>query len=173
MSISNNFPINNNPPINRNHEKKSIMQEESPKPIETPKETTTPNPKAKSPAELSFRAKIQIDKAKKTENSKPVESFTKMKAQHILVKEESLAIELKQKLDECKTPEEKEAKFAELAKQNSTCPSGKKSGSLGEFGKGQMVPEFENAAAALEIGEISQPVKTEFGWHLIKVNEKK
>ena len=60
------------------------------------------------------------------------------------------------------------AKFAELAKANSKCGSKDNGGSLGAFGKGQMVPEFEKAAYALKVGELSAPVKTQFGYHIIR-----
>ncbi len=60
------------------------------------------------------------------------------------------------------------AKFAELAAANSVCPSKAQGGSLGAFARGQMVPEFENAAFALEVGKISAPVKTQFGYHIIR-----
>jgi len=63
-------------------------------------------------------------------------------------------------------------KFAELAKAKSDCPSKAKGGDLGAFGHGQMVPEFDKAAFAQEIGKIYAPVKTSFGWHLILVTEK-
>ena len=63
--------------------------------------------------------------------------------------------------------------FEDVAKESSTCPSGANGGDLGEFGKGQMVKEFEDAAFAAEIGHVVGPVKTQFGYHLIKVEDKK
>ena len=63
-------------------------------------------------------------------------------------------------------------KFAELAKANSDCPSKEKGGDLGEFTKGRMVPEFEKAAFALPLNTVSDPVKTQFGWHLIMTTKK-
>lgn len=60
------------------------------------------------------------------------------------------------------------ADFAKLAMQYSQCPSKKDGGDLGSFGHGMMVHEFEKAAFALEKGKLSDPVKTEFGWHVIK-----
>ncbi len=59
------------------------------------------------------------------------------------------------------------ADFAELAGQVSDCPSGSKGGSLGQFGRGQMVKAFEDTAFALEVGETSDIIETEFGFHLI------
>jgi peptidyl-prolyl cis-trans isomerase C len=61
--------------------------------------------------------------------------------------------------------------FEDVAKKISLCPSGKKGGDLGWFGKGQMVMEFEKAAFSMEKGAISKPIKTQFGWHLIKLND--
>lgn len=62
--------------------------------------------------------------------------------------------------------------FEEAAAKYSSCPSKEAGGSLGEFGRGQMVPEFEEAAFALDVGVVSAPVKTQFGYHLIRVNAK-
>jgi len=65
------------------------------------------------------------------------------------------------------------ADFAEVAKEKSTGPSGPSGGSLGWFGPGMMVPAFETAVAELEVGDISAPVKTQFGWHIIKLEDKR
>lgn len=85
----------------------------------------------------------------------------KVHCAHILVKTEQ---EAKAILDQIN----KGANFSKLAMEKSQCPSGKKGGDLETFGRGRMVREFENAAFALQKGQISQPVKTEFGWHIIK-----
>lgn len=58
--------------------------------------------------------------------------------------------------------------FAQLAKQHSDCPSGRKGGDLGVFGRGQMVPAFETSAFGMEVGQTSDVVETEFGYHLIQ-----
>ena len=78
---------------------------------------------------------------------------------------------LKAQLDKV-SPKELPAKFAEMAKKESGCPSKDKGGDLGEFAKGQMVPEFEKVAFSMEPGKVSDPVKTQFGWHLIMVTKK-
>ncbi len=92
--------------------------------------------------------------------------ITKVNARHILVKDRAEADELKAKID-------KGAKFEDLAKQYSICPSGQNGGDLGYFGRGQMVKEFEEAAFATPVNSVSDPVQTQFGWHLIKVIDKK
>lgn len=65
------------------------------------------------------------------------------------------------------------ADFAETAKKMSTGPTGPNGGELGWMGLGQLVPEFETVMIALEVGQISEPVKTDFGWHVIKLNDKR
>ncbi len=90
---------------------------------------------------------------------------TEVRASHILVKTEEEAKEL---YNEIKNGED----FAKIAAAKSLCPSGQNGGDLGFFGKGMMVKPFEDAAFALEVGEISQPVETQFGWHLIKLTGK-
>ena len=86
----------------------------------------------------------------------------KIKCSHILVKKQSEAIEI---LDKIKNGE----KFGKMARQFSTdSGSAKRDGSLGYFGRGKMVKEFENAAFALQAGQISDPIKTQYGYHIIK-----
>jgi peptidyl-prolyl cis-trans isomerase C len=80
---------------------------------------------------------------------------------HILVKTEQEAKAVADQIG-------KGASFSKIAMEKSLCPSGKKGGDLGEFGRGKMVREFECAAFALQKGQTSQPVKTQFGWHIIK-----
>lgn len=86
----------------------------------------------------------------------------KVRASHILVDKHSQALALISKIREGED-------FGKVAKQYSTCPSKKKGGDLGWFTKGQMVPEFEQAAFKLSVGAMtSEPVKTKFGYHIIK-----
>lgn len=101
-----------------------------------------------------------------------------VKASHILIGvDEKAAPEEKKKAAEKAGMLRKElaggADFAVLAKGNSTCPSSQQGGDLGFFGKGQMVPAFETAAFALKPGEISDVVETPFGYHIIKLTERK
>ncbi len=100
------------------------------------------------------------------ENPDQFVSGTTFNASHILVAEEDLAKELLAKINDG------QISFEDAARENSTCPSGQQGGQLGDFGQGQMVPEFENACAAMEVGTVSEPVQTQFGWHLIKLNKK-
>ncbi|WP_019674936.1 peptidylprolyl isomerase PpiC [Arsukibacterium perlucidum] len=87
--------------------------------------------------------------------------MSKACALHILVKTREEADKLKQQLA-------KGADFGKLAKQHSLCPSGKKGGDLGEFRKGQMVKAFDDVVFKLAVLEVHGPVKTQFGFHLIK-----
>ncbi|KIQ95754.1 Foldase protein prsA precursor [Anoxybacillus thermarum] len=90
----------------------------------------------------------------------------KVKASHILVDDEKTAKEMKAKL-------ERGEDFAKLAKEYSKdTGSAQNGGDLGWFGPGKMVEEFEKAAYALNVGEVSDPVKTQFGYHIIKVTDK-
>jgi peptidyl-prolyl cis-trans isomerase C len=89
---------------------------------------------------------------------------TEYNASHILVETQEEAEAVIAELDEG-------ADFAKLAEAKSIGPTGPNGGLLGWFGPGRMVPEFEGAVMALRIGSISAPVKTQFGWHVIRLNE--
>ena len=86
-------------------------------------------------------------------------------ARHILVESEEDCQNLKQAIEEG-------GDFAELAKEHSTCPSGKSGGDLGEFGPGQMVPEFDAVVFSADVGVVQGPVKTQFGYHLLEVTSR-
>lgn len=85
-----------------------------------------------------------------------------VRASHILVPTEKDAIKIRKEIVDGKD-------FGAAAREYSTCPSSRNGGDLGWFSKGMMVPEFEKVAFETPEGQISQPVKTQFGWHLIKV----
>ena len=86
-------------------------------------------------------------------------------ASHILVEDEATANDVKRRLDDVED-------FADVARELSTCPSNENGGNLGHFTRGRMVPEFEEAAFALELDEVSKPVKTQFGYHIIKLDHR-
>ncbi len=92
--------------------------------------------------------------------------MAKAKARHILVKTEGECNNLKADIDSGKTD------FAAAAKEHSLCPSGADGGNLGEFGPGQMVPEFDKVVFSGEVGKVLGPVKTQFGYHLLEVTER-
>ncbi len=86
---------------------------------------------------------------------------SQVRASHILVEDKQKAQNIKEQLDNGKS-------FEQLAKEASECPSSEKGGDLGFFSKGDMVKPFERKAFDMEEGEVSDPVKTKFGFHLIK-----
>jgi peptidyl-prolyl cis-trans isomerase C len=111
---------------------------------------------------------ITDDDAKKYYDQNPnLFSSTQIKASHILVKDEDTAKRLHAQL--VADP----SKFADIAKQESIDKtSGAKGGDLGKFGQGRMVPDFERVAFSLKPGQMSDPVKTQYGWHIILVTER-
>ena len=83
-------------------------------------------------------------------------------ARHILVQTLAEAMDAREKITELNED------FGDVAKQVSKCPSAAQGGSLGTFGKGQMVKPFEDAAFSLPVGKVSLPIQTQFGYHLIQ-----
>ena len=126
----------------------------------------------------SIKAKYAVEKlmqgfptdemiqAKYEEATAQIEDSEEFNASHILLETEESSKEIRELL-------ENGADFAKLAQEKSSGPSGPSGGQLGWFGLGQMVPEFEAAVLVLEIGMISQPVQTQFGWHIIKLNDRR
>jgi peptidyl-prolyl cis-trans isomerase C len=91
--------------------------------------------------------------------------MAKARARHILVSTEEACTNLKTQI-------ESGGDFAAVAKEHSTCPSGKQGGDLGEFGPGQMVKEFDAVVFNEEIGKVHGPVKTQFGYHLLEITSR-
>jgi len=91
--------------------------------------------------------------------------MAKATARHILVPDEDTCLKLK-------TDIEGGTDFAAAAKEHSTCPSGQKGGDLGEFGPGQMVPEFDKVVFSGEVNTVHGPVKTQFGYHLLEITSR-
>ena len=87
-------------------------------------------------------------------------------ASHILVDSEEKANELLAAI------QAGDISFEDAARDNSSCPSSSQGGNLGDFGRGQMVPEFDQACFEMEEGEVRGPIKTQFGYHLIRLNKK-
>lgn len=96
-----------------------------------------------------------------------MESVKEVSAKHILVQTQEEAIEIKAQIDENKIT------FEDAAKKYSMCPSKQSGGDLGYFPRGVMVKPFEEAAFSAEVNKVTEPVETQFGWHLIKVTDKK
>jgi len=86
-------------------------------------------------------------------------------ARHILVDSMEVAESLKEDI-------EGGADFADVARENSSCPSSRDGGNLGEFGRGQMVPEFDEVVFSAEVGKVQGPVQTQFGYHLIEITDR-
>jgi peptidyl-prolyl cis-trans isomerase C len=131
--------------------------------------------------ENEILAKIEVtDAQSKAFYDEHPESFAKpesMRASHILIGVDAGAgpeekEKAKRKADEILAKVQSGADFAELAKSESSCPSAKQGGDLGEFGRGQMVAPFETAAFALDAGAVSGVVETQFGYHIIKATDK-
>lgn len=116
---------------------------------------------------LLATAEVKDEDIKKfyEENKDAFKQAESADASHILVEEEDKAREIYEKI-------KNGGDFEELAKEYSTCPSKEKGGNLGTFTKGQMVKEFEDAVFENEVGTITEPVKTQFGYHIIKINQK-
>jgi len=91
--------------------------------------------------------------------------MAKASARHILVETEA-------QCEDLKTQIEGGADFAEIARQHSKCPSGAQGGDLGEFGPGQMVPEFDTVVFNGDLGVVHGPVKTQFGYHLLEITSR-
>jgi len=89
----------------------------------------------------------------------------KASARHILVSTKEACEKLKNQIAAG-------ADFTVLAKKHSQCPSGKEGGNLGEFGPGQMVPEFDKIVFTGEVGKVHGPIKTQFGYHLVEITSR-
>ena len=113
--------------------------------------------------------RVTDDEAKQyfDEHSEQFAGEEQVAASHILVEDEAQAEQL---LNDIK---QATISFEDAAAKHSKCPSGRNGGSLGEFGRGQMVPEFDEACFSMEIGELRGPVKTSFGYHIIRLDAKK
>ncbi len=134
-------------------------------------------------AQLEGKVSVTDEEAQKyyDENMKQFETAEKIRTSHILIKpayvkggdmNEPEAQALK-KAEDLLQKIKNGADFAVLAKASSACPSAPKGGDLGFFSKGEMTPEFEEAAFKLEVGQISDIVKTDYGYHIIKVTDHK
>ncbi len=122
--------------------------------------------------ELAAKAEVSEDEIKAFYESRP-DNFTtpeQIRASHILIGPDSGG---RDKIEGIKASVAEGGDFEQLAKEHSDCPSGQNGGDLGYFGRGQMVDAFEKAAFALEINEVSDIVETRFGFHIIKLEERR
>ncbi|MDD3088387.1 MAG: peptidylprolyl isomerase [Candidatus Omnitrophica bacterium] len=92
--------------------------------------------------------------------------MARAKAKHILVETENKCEELKKRIEGGED-------FGKVAKEFSKCPSGRQGGDLGEFSRGEMVPEFDKVVFSADIGKVQGPIKTAFGYHLLIVTDRK
>lgn len=106
-----------------------------------------------------------VNRNSKTHDKNWRRIMAKASARHILV-------DSKEKCEELKNQIEAGNDFAEVAKQHSTCPSGRQGGDLGEFGPGQMVKEFDEVVFSGELNTVHGPVKTQFGYHLLEITSR-
>lgn len=111
------------------------------------------------------KAENKVRQKQQEKKSLSVKDPVKVQAKHILVKSMKEAEDIRNKILQGK-------EFEQAAKEVSICPSGDIGGNLGIIEKGQMVKDFENAVFSISVGEISMPVQTDFGWHLIKVTDR-
>lgn len=151
------------------------------KSIEFKKEYAKVQERVKKELAVQLWQKKQLDKVKvsnkelKSYYDKNKEEFKEREsvhARHILVKTENEAKAIEKELKSLKG-DALESKFIELAKVKSTGPSGPKGGDLGYFAEGQMVPEFNNKVFSMKVGTVSGPVKTQFGYHVIYLEDKR
>ncbi len=134
--------------------------------------------------QMAGKVNVTEEDAKKYYDEDPNKFKTEesVKASHILIKPEAgndpnsdaetAKAVAKEKAEGLLKQIREGADFAELAKANSTCPSARNGGDLGDFGRGKMVPEFEQAAFTMKSGQVSEVVETQFGYHVIKVTER-
>ena len=135
--------------------------------------------------DISFSIDAYLDRTVSEEELK--EYFSKnignfngetITASHILIdtreieEDEEKLKEAREKIEKIKEELDQDDDFAKLAEENSDCPSSRSGGNLGTFGRGEMVKAFTDTAFAMNVGSISEPVKTKFGYHIIKVTDK-
>ncbi len=102
-----------------------------------------------------------------------IDAYSQTRASHIIVEDQPLAAQLHERLSKEKG-KKLEALFEKLVKEHSIEPrAGKRGGDIGYFSPGEVVPEFEVAASSVDVGEVTPPVRTEFGWHIILITDRR